>query len=248
MDPLVLVALGGVGLVAGFVDAIAGGGGLIAAPALLSAGLPPVAALATTKVQSIVGTAIATLTYWRGGAVSLGGLWPAIAAGLAGSFIGAATVRLIDPAILTVAVPVALIAVALYFLFAPKLGDQDRRARLALTRFAPLMGFVLGVYDGLLGPGTGTFLTVGFVVLFGLGLTRAVGSAKAINLATNLGALALFIPVGEVFWPAALAMAAGQVVGGWLGARTGLRIGARIIRPVVVLVSVALALRLLFGD
>jgi uncharacterized membrane protein YfcA len=109
------------------------------------------------------------------------------------------------------------------------------------------MGFVIGFYDGIFGPGTGSFLTIGFVTLFGLGLTRAAGHTKALNLMSNLGALALFVPSGDVWWPAAIAMAIGQSCGGWLGAVTGIRFGARIIRPLVVAVSVILALRLLFA-
>jgi len=245
LDPLLLLALGGVGLLAGFIDAIAGGGGMITVPALLSAGLPPVAALATNKMQSVVGTAMATLTYWQRGFVSLKALLPAVAFTYAGSLLGALIVRQIDVSLLTIAVPVALIAIALYFLFAPNLSDADRAARLPFGLFVPVMGALIGFYDGIFGPGTGSFLTIGFVMLFGLGLTRASGSTKLLNLTSNLAALTIFIPAGDVVWPAALAMAAGQVVGGYVGARTGIRFGARIIRPLVVVVSIAMALKLL---
>ncbi len=245
LDPLVLLALAGVGMLAGFVDAIAGGGGMIALPALLSAGLPPVAALATNKMQSVVGTGMAALTYWRRGFVDLKALIPAILFTYAGSLVGALIVRQVDTGLLQIAVPVALIAIALYFLLAPNLSDADRAARLPFRLFVPAMGFLIGFYDGIFGPGTGSFLTIGFVVLFGLGLTRASGSTKALNLTSNLAALTIFIPAGDVVWPAAVAMATGQLVGGYLGARTGIRYGARIIRPLVVVVSIALAIRLL---
>jgi uncharacterized membrane protein YfcA len=248
LDPFVLVVLGLAGLAAGFVDAIAGGGGLIAIPALLSVGVPPIAALATTKVQSAVGTTIATLTYWRGGLVDLRRLLPGMIASFVGAWLGALSVRSIETAILTSAVPVALILIAAYFLFAPHLTDEDRQTRANFVLFVPVMGFLLGYYDGLFGPGTGSFFTIAFVTLFGLGVTRAAGHTKALNLMSNLGALALFIPAGDVLWPAAIAMGTGQVIGGWLGARTGIRFGARLIRPLVVVVSVVLALRLLlFG-
>jgi len=246
LDPLVLLALTVVGMLAGFVDAIAGGGGMIALPALLSAGLPPVAALATNKLQSVFGTGMAALTYWRRGFVSLKALVPAIALTYAGSFVGALVVRQIDVTLLDVAVPVALIGIALYFLFAPNLSDADKAARLPFGLFVPLMGLVIGFYDGVFGPGTGSFFTIGFVMLFGLGLTRASGSTKILNLVSNLAALTIFIPAGDVVWPAAIAMAIGQIAGGYIGARTGIRYGARIIRPLVVVVSIALALRLLF--
>jgi uncharacterized membrane protein YfcA len=236
----------GVGMFAGFVDAIAGGGGLIAIPALLSVGLPPVAAFATTKVQSATGTVIAAATYWRGGFIELRALWPTMLLAFIGSFAGAFAVKQIDTGILRQLVPVALILIAAYFMFAPRLTDADSHARLRFALFAPVMGATIGFYDGLFGPGTGSFLTMGFVALFGFGVTRAAGNTKMVNLMSNLGSLATFIPAGDVLWTAALAMAAGQVVGGYIGARTGIRFGAKLIRPLVVVISVALALRLLF--
>lgn len=247
IDPATLLTLGGVGLVAGFVDAIAGGGGLLALPALLAAGLPPIAALATNKLQSVVGTTAAAITFGRKGFFSLRTMIPAIAATFAGSYLGAFAVKQLDTSLLGAVVPAALILIALYFLFAPKLTDADRAARLNFAAFVPVLGFTIGFYDGLFGPGTGSFLTIAFVTLFGLGLTRAAGHTKLLNMTSNYAALALFIPAGDVVWPVALAMAAGQLAGGYLGALTGIRFGARIIRPLVVVVSIALALRLLFG-
>lgn len=245
-DPLILLALAAVGLLAGFVDAVAGGGGLVSIPALLFAGLPPVSALATNKLQSMCGTTMAVTTYWRRGFVDLRALLPAFVLTLLGSVAGASVVRRADTSLLLAAVPVALIAIALYFLFAPKLSDAARAARLPFARFVPLMGMVIGFYDGIFGPGTGSFFTIGFVTLFGLGLTRATGHTKALNLISNFAALLIFIPAGEVVWTAAIAMAVGQVCGGYLGARSGIRFGARLIRPLVVVVSIALAGKLLF--
>lgn len=233
-------------MLAGFVDAIAGGGGMIALPALLSAGLPPVAALATNKLQSVAGTGMAALTYWRRGFVNIRALLPAIGFTYAGSLCGALIVKRIDVSLLNVAVPIALIGIALYFLLAPNLSDADKAARLPFARFVPVLGLVIGFYDGIFGPGTGSFLTIGFVMLFGLGLTRASGSTKILNLTSNLAALTIFIPSGDVVWQAALVMAVGQFIGGYVGARTGIRFGARLIRPLVVVVSIALALKLLF--
>lgn len=234
-------------MAAGFVDAIAGGGGLISVPALLIAGLPPIAALATNKLQSSIGTLMAVRTYWRRGFIDFGAIWPAMLVGALGSFAGAFAVKLIDTSVLMVLTPVALICIAGYFLLAPKLTDADRQARLDPGVFVPVMALAVGFYDGIFGPGTGSFLTMGFVALFGFGVTRAAGNTKAINLMTNLGALVLFMWAGDVVWSAGLAMAAGQIVGGYVGARTGIRFGARLIRPLVVVISVALALRLLLG-
>lgn len=247
LDPLILLALAGVGLIAGFVDAVAGGGGLLALPALLSTGMPPIAALATNKLQGSIGTGVAALTYWRRGFVDLPKFGPAIALALAGSFLGAWAVKSIDTSALNTIVPVALIVVAGYFLLVPRLTDQNRAARLAIPLFAPLIGFAIGFYDGIFGPGTGSFFTICFVALFGLGITRAAAHTKVLNFASNIAALALFIPAGDVVWAAALAMGVGQVTGGYLGAVTGIRFGAKFIKPLVVVVSVIMAARLLFS-
>ena len=246
LDPLLLLALLGVGMLAGFVDAIAGGGGMIALPAIMATGISPVAALATNKMQSIIGTAMAGITYWRRGFVDIKKLLPAVVMTFLGSMLGAFTVASIDVSFLSVAVPVALIAIALYFLFAPKLSDADRVARLPEHIFIPVMGFLIGFYDGIFGPGTGSFFSIGFVVLFGLGLTRATGHTKILNCTSNLAALVIFIPQGHVVWPFAIAMAIGQIIGGYVGARTGIKFGATLIRPLVVVVSIAMAAKLLF--
>lgn len=246
LDLWVLVVLGFVGVAAGFIDAVAGGGGMIALPALLSFGVPPVAALATNKMQSVVGTSMATLTYWRKGFIDLKILAPAVVATFAGSFIGASVVKNLDTSVLAKFVPFALIGIAIYFLVAPKLSDENKKPRLNIIYFLPVLGFCVGFYDGIFGPGTGSFFAIGFVTLFGFGMTRATGHTKALNMTSNLAALALFIPAGDVLWPVALVMAAGQIVGAYLGALSGIKMGAKLIKPLVVIVSIAMALRLLF--
>lgn len=245
LDIWVLALLALAGALAGFIDAIAGGGGLIALPVLLSVGVPPISALATNKMQSVVGTIVAAFTYWRRGFVSLRALLPAIAATFAGSLLGVLSIKSIDTGFLTTAMPVALVAIAGYFLFAPRLSDNDRAARLNFAAFVPFFGFSIGFYDGLFGPGTGAFFTMAFVALFGLGMTRASAHTKVLNVTSNLAALALFIPAGDVLWPAAGAMIVGQTIGARVGALTGIRFGARLIRPLVIIVSVVLAVRLL---
>ncbi len=245
MEIEILLLLAMVGMAAGFVDAIAGGGGLIALPILISVGLHPVAAMATNKMQSIIGTATASFTYWRKGLINLRSLIFAIIFTFAGSFLGAYIVKQIDASALMLAVPIALIVIALYFLFAPNLSDESKSARLNFLYFAPILGFCIGFYDGIFGPGTGSFFTIGFVTLFGFGVLRATANAKILNFTSNLAALALFIPAGDVVWPIAITMMVGQIIGARLGALTGIRFGARFIKPIIVIVCIAMALKLL---
>jgi len=247
MEFEVLALLAIVGLIAGFVDAIAGGGGLIALPALLAAGVPPVAAMATNKMQSIVGTAIASYTYWRKGFLDLRSLFGAIILTFIGSFLGAFIVKQIDVSALLLIVPVALIAIALYFLFAPNLSDENKKARLNFIYFAPLFGFLIGFYDGVFGPGTGSFFTIAFVTLFGFGVIKATAHAKILNFTSNLAALALFIPAGDVVWQIAGVMIVGQMIGARLGALTGIKFGAKFIKPLIVFICIAMAIKLLLG-
>lgn len=241
-----LAVMAAVAFAAGFVDAIAGGGGLLTLPALLFAGLPPVAALATNKVQSVVGALVATTTYARKGHVNFRQLGVAIVTTFIGAGIGAFSATQLNTDMLLVLVPILLIGVATYFLFSPRLSDESRAERINFTLFGPLMGFVIGFYDGIFGPGTGSFFTAGFVTLFGFGLTRAVGSTKVLNATSNAAALIFFIHAGEVVWAVGGAMIVGQMGGGYLGAVTGMRFGARLIKPMIVVISTAMAVRLLW--
>ncbi len=244
----ILVLLAFVGMAAGFVDAVAGGGGLIALPILLSVGVPPVAAMATNKMQSIIGTAVASYTYWRKGFLNLKTIIPAIIATFCGSFLGAYIVKQIDVSALMLVVPIALILIAAYFLFAPNLSDENKKARLNFVIFVPVLGFAIGFYDGIFGPGTGSFFAIGFVTLFGFGVLKATAHAKVLNFTSNIAALALFIPAGDVVWPIALVMMVGQIIGARLGALSGIRFGAKFIKPLVVVVCVVMALKLLFWE
>ncbi|MCZ4271455.1 TSUP family transporter [Maritalea porphyrae] len=246
LDLFALLFLAGAGFLAAFLDAIAGGGGLISLPALLSVGVPPLSALATNKLQSVVGTTVAAITYWRRGFIQLKTLIMPVILTFLGSMIGAATAKSMDTDILTLLVPVLLIFVSLYFMFSPKMTDEARTERLAFAIFAPIMGFAIGFYDGVFGPGTGSFFIAGFVTLFGLGLTRAVGNTKVLNAVSNFAALMFFILGGDVVWLAGGAMIVGQIAGGYLGARTGMKFGASLIKPLIVVISMTMAIRLLW--
>ncbi|HYC24440.1 MAG TPA: TSUP family transporter [Roseiarcus sp.] len=239
-----LAALGVAGLVAGFVDAIAGGGGLLTIPALVLAGLDPVAAVATNKLNGTIGTASATWVFARLGRIDLAEMWPtALTAGI-GAIIGALLLPIAPRSAVDAALPLALIAVALYFAFSPQMSDADRRQRLSARGYAFSIAPVVGLYDGVFGPGAGSFYTIGLIVLLGFGVTRAIANARLANFASNLGSLAIFAVSGQIVVSAGLAMALGQFLGSRLGAHAVLGAGVKLVRPLVVTVSCLMALRL----
>jgi len=229
---------------AGGIDALAGGGGLLTIPALMAAGVPPVSALATNKLQSTIGTSSAVVTFLRAGHVDL--RWfavPAVAAFI-GSAAGGTAVQFVDPGFLSAIVPFLLVMMGLYLLLAPDLGDADRHARLGRPALSLLCGGI-GFYDGFFGPGTGSFFTTALVALAGFGLVRAIANAKLLNLATNVAGLSAMIVGGKVLWLLGLAMAAANVLGNQIGAQLAIRFKGRGVRPLLVTVSFVLTAKLL---
>ena len=244
-DPLTLTLLILAALCGGFVDAIAGGGGLITLPALLLAGASPVEAVATNKLQGTFGVASASVSYWRAGLVNLRELATAVATTAAGAAAGALAVGSVDQKSLAAVMPLILFAVAAYFLLAPKLRDEDAARRLPPLAFAVGVAAPIGFYDGFFGPGAGSLYTLALVALAGFGLMRAVGATKVLNLTSNLVSLIVFMGTGHVVYLVGLAMAVGQVAGARLGAHAAITHGVRLVRPLIALVSCAIALRLL---
>jgi uncharacterized membrane protein YfcA len=245
ISPTVLAWLALAALVAGTVDAIAGGGGLITVPALLAAGLPPHLALGTNKGQSVWGAAASTIRFWRAGSLNRERARTTFPLALLGSFVGAALVLRISPAALRPIVLVLLVVVAgvLTFRKTPHVRTEPVPARTATIR-AALLALVLGTYDGFFGPGTGTFLILGFVLLLGETMTRASGDAKVVNFASNLAAVMTFASRGVIVWKIALVMAIGQATGGWIGAHLAVKRGDAMVRRVVLGVVAGLVVKL----
>ncbi|MDQ3341192.1 MAG: TSUP family transporter [Myxococcota bacterium] len=249
MEPLVIVLLAITAFFAGVVDAIAGGGGLITLPALLAAGLPPHLALGTNKGQSVWGSGAALVAFWRAGQVDRKQALITFPLGLLGAAIGAELVLLVSREALRPIVIAMLICAALLLVIKKPTRDQDdvpaeKRAKYLLI--AATLAFVIGGYDGFFGPGTGTFLIVGFVALCGKSMTRATADAKVVNFASNLASLVAFGIAGTVVWAVALPMAIGQLAGGVVGARLAIKGGAKLIRMMVLLVSSALVAKLVW--
>ena len=233
---------------AGWVDAVVGGGGLIQIPALLL-GFPqavPVQILATNKVASICGTTVSAGTYYRCVKPDLRTVVPLALMAFAGALIGASLVSHISRAAFNPIILVVLIAVGTYTVLTPSLGAltklrfTGRRHLLA----AAAVGFVIGIYDGALGPGTGSFLVFALVGLLGYAFLQASAKAKIANVATNLAALVIFIPQGAVMWKVGLLMGLGNLTGGYVGARTAVAQGSRFIRVVLVVVLGAFTVKI----
>lgn len=245
LDPAVVAGLVLVAMAAGFVDSIAGGGGLLTVPALLAAGLPPTTALATNKVQSTVGACTAAVTYTRGGAVEPRLLGPPVLTVLAGAATGTLVLTRIDSDRLEELLPWLLLAIAAYVAARPRLGEVATVARVRPRTYTLTAAPLIGAYDGFLGPGTGSFFALSLVGLRGHDLTRATATTKVLNLTSNVAALVVFALAGAPAWLLGAAMAVGQALGARLGARSVLRRGAGLVRPALVVVSVALSVRLL---
>lgn len=241
---LILAAFG-----AGWVDAVVGGGGLIQLPALLLGlpdSAPPAAVLGTNKVSSVWGTATSSITY----AVKIRPDWrtvlPLVLAAGSGSALGAQAAKFLPKAYFTPIVLVALVAVGLYTWRRPELGLVSQRRHDGRAHYGRTVAIGLGVgaYDGVLGPGTGSFFVILLVAVLGYGFLEASAKAKIANLATNLAAIAVFGENGSVLWALGLSMGAANLLGGLLGAHTAIRGGNTFVRRVFLIVLAALVLKL----
>ena len=246
LEPWLIAVLTGIAFFTGFIDAIAGGGGLIMVPALLFAGVPPLQTLGTNKLQSMCGTGMALLNYARSGLFDWREhKWTVLIVFL-GASAGVLAVQAVGGQSMGLVIPILLMAVALYVLLSPRMTDEDAHERISGTAYKPVAG-VIGLYDGFFGPGTGSFFTTSLVGLRGLGLTRATALTKLLNFTSNFASVIFFAVGGKIYWTLGLCMAVGAMAGGWVGSHTALRFGARLIRPLLVLLSLGLTARLLWG-
>ncbi|MBS0632201.1 MAG: TSUP family transporter [Verrucomicrobia bacterium] len=233
--------LGLAGLIAGLVDSVAGGGGLISVPVLLNLGLPVPLALGTNKFQASFGSVSASWHYARRGVVDLRACTLGIVCTLVGALGGALAVQQMDSAFLARLVPWLLVAILVYSIFRPTVGERDEAPRLREPVFFVIFGLGLGFYDGFFGPGVGSFWTIALIMLLGQNFTKATGTTKVMNATSNLVALAVFASAGLVQVGAGLAMGLGQVLGARLGSGLVVKNGVRFIRPLfLTMVSLTL--------
>jgi len=224
------------GIFAGTVDAIAGGGGLITLPILLSTGIPPHLAFGTNKLQSTIGTLIATRKYHQHGLIKLNSIYQGLLSGLVGSILGAITAQVLSSEVLRILIPILLMCILLYTLCTPKLGHQDAPPRMKEALFFMLFGFVLGFYDGFFGPGAGSLCMFCLAFFLGYNLMKATAMTKIFNLNSNFIAMLCFAIGGNIDYRLGLVMAAGQIIGSRIGAHLAIKNGVRVIRPVFLVV------------
>ncbi|MGG5413575.1 MAG: sulfite exporter TauE/SafE family protein [Edwardsiella tarda] len=248
LSPELIGILFCVALFAGFIDAIAGGGGLLTVPALLAAGLPPAQALATNKLQSVGGSFSASLYFVRRRVVNLAQQKWVILLTFLASAIGTVLVQCLQADILRQLLPYLVICVGIYFLLTPSLGASEGIPRIGIALFAVVGGACVGFYDGFFGPGAGSFYALAYVMLLGLTLPKATAHAKVLNFTSNAASLLFFILGGNVVWVVGLLMLVGQVIGARLGARMVLTKGQKLIRPMIVTMSLIMSAKLLFDN
>lgn len=236
---MLMITLFLTGLLAGTVDAIAGGGGLITIPVLMSIGLPAHIAFGTNKLQGAIGTLMAARRYWRAGWIAPKDVYFGIIIGLVGAVAGAVVIQIIDGDVLKKIVPFMLMIIFVYTILSPRLGAMDRAARMSDGLFYLIFGFALAFYDGFFGPGVGAFWV--FVLMFFLGynLIKATAYTKVFNLNSSLVALICFAAGANIDYKIGLCMAAGQVIGGQLGAHLAITKGAKLIRPLFLVMVFA---------
>lgn len=243
LDLTTALVCGAAALTGGFIDAIAGGGGLLTVPALLLTGVPPHLALGTNKVSCSLGTAVALGTFARSGLV----LWRLALTGLAfslvGSWFGSLLALQVEQEVLG-KILVGLLPVGMLLTLAPRRQRPESGASITGPRLwllTPLVCLAIGLYDGFFGPGTGSFLILAFHWVLSVGLMEASATAKVLNLGSNVGAVVAFVWHGQVFWPLAALMTACSMLGNWFGSRTAIRVGAGAVRR-FLMVSLGLLL------
>jgi len=242
-SPELLLLLLLVSLVAGCLDTLAGGGGLITLPALLLAGLPPLQALATNKLQGCMGTATATVMMLRHRRVAWMDVRRPMLTAFAGAACGSMLVQRLDTARLDLVIPVVLAVIAGYFLGSGRLLEQVHPVRLSAALYRNTVVPLVGLYDGMFGPGTGSFYSLAGVALQGQKLLQATAVAKTLNFATNLASLLVFLVGGHVVWQAGLVMMLGQLCGAWVGSHLLFRIPLLYLRLLIVLMCLGMLTR-----
>jgi uncharacterized protein len=229
-----------VGCVAGFLDTLAGGGGLISLPALIISGIPPLSALGTNKLQGSMGTATATYVMLKTRKVSWNNVKHLMLSAFIGALMGTIAVQFINITVLNFVIPIVLLFIAIYFLVAPQLNNEDSRPRVSNGIYQKVIVPFIGWYDGMFGPGTGSFFALSGVSLRGHGLIDATAVAKTLNFSTNIASLIIFLIAGKVVWLVGIVMMLGQFIGAWGGSQCLYKINPNYLRLIVVVMCLGM--------
>ncbi len=232
-----------VAIVAGLIDTLAGGGGLISLPALILAGIPPLAALGTNKLQGSMGTATATYLMFKDRRISYQESKPLMQAAFIGAALGAIGVQLINTSVLSFIIPIVLLFIAIYFITSPLMKKQQNKNHLSSSKYKKVVVPSIGFYDGMFGPGTGSFFALVGVSCQGHDLIKSTAIAKSLNFATNIASLTIFVATGHIAWLVGLIMMLGQAIGAYIGAHFLFKINAAYLRIVVVLMSTGMLIK-----
>jgi len=235
--------LGLIAVVAGFVDSLAGGGGLITIPAMLLFQVPPINAIATNKLQGSFGTATSAITMLARKKVTLGRPWFTFALAAAGGVAGTWLVQQVSAESLELMVPLVLTIIALYFLLSGNRTEQQRVPIIGEGAYQNVVVPSIGAYDGFFGPGAGSFYAMTGAALQGQSIVAATANAKLMNFASNIASLVAFIAGGKVLWLVGGVMILGQIIGAYLGSLAVISVGGRLVRPVIVLVCLVMIAR-----
>ncbi len=239
----ILFYLLAVAVIAGFLDTLAGGGGLLSLPALILSGIPPIVALGTNKLQGSMGTATATWMMFRKKKVSFDDVKLLMLSAFIGSALGSITVQFMDTELLDFIVPGVLFMIAIYFLISPRASENDTREKISRKKYQTFIVPAIGWYDGMFGPGTGSFFALAGVSLRGHGLIKSTAIAKTLNFATNFASLLIFLMAGKVVWVVGLLMMVGQFAGAWLGSHFLFKINPRILKFIVVIMCLGMLIK-----
>ncbi len=236
----ILVFLFTVAIIAGFLDTLAGGGGLLTLPALMMSGIPPLASLATNKLQSTMGTATATVMMLKQRRVRWEDVKWLMLTAFIGSVIGTLVVQLINTEALSIVMPIVISAIGIYFLVTPTVDETNKIPRVSSPIYQYVVTPLIGFYDGLFGPGTGSFFALAGRALRAQPFLSATAVAKTLNFSTNFASLIVFIFAGQVLWLVGLVMMLGQFIGAWLGSHCLFKIPVKYLRYLVVLMCFAM--------
>ena len=232
-----------IAVVAGFLDTLAGGGGLLTLPALMMSGVPPLAALATNKLQSSMGVATASVMMLRARRVRWYQVKHLMLASFIGSTVGTIIIQFIDTAMLSVIIPVVITAIGIYFLITPTIDEKNNSAKISSSTYQRFIVPIIGCYDGIFGPATGSFFTLAGRALRGQKFLEATAIAKTLNFSSNIASLVVFIFAGHIIWFAGMIMMVGQFIGAWLGSHCLFKIPVTYLRYLVVVMCFAMLVK-----